>query len=130
MPKRRSVSDVLMSTPMSTCGVPFSVVKLFLGRWIFGECFCLFHGFDVFTFGLASLYSMGIIEISRYLCVVKDMLCYLNKKDYDIHCRRGAALLGSLPPFFFKNGGFEFQPGKASKVPVHFSNQYCVHGFY
>lgn len=34
------------------------------------------------------LYSMGIIEISRYFCVVKDMLCYLNKKDYDIHCRR------------------------------------------
>ena len=80
MPKRRSVSDVLMSTPMSTCGVPFSVVKLFLGRWIFGECLCLFHGFDVFTFGLASLYSMGIIEISRYLCVVKDMLCYLKQE--------------------------------------------------
>ena len=80
MPKRRSVSDVLMSTPMSTCGVPFSVVKLFLGRWIFGECFCLFHGFDVFTFGLASLYSMGIIKISRYLCVVKDILCYLKQE--------------------------------------------------
>ena len=73
---------------MSTCCVPFSLVKLFLGRWIFGECFCRFHGFDVFTFGLVSLYSMGIIEISRYFCVVKDMLCYLNKKDYDIHCRR------------------------------------------
>ena len=36
----------------------------------------------------------------------------------------GAASLGSLPPFFFRNGGFEFQPGKATKVPVHFSNQH------
>ena len=70
------VSDVLMST----CCVPFSVVKLFLGRWIFGECFCRFHGFDVFTFGLASLYSMEIIEISRCFCVVKDMLCYLKQE--------------------------------------------------
>ena len=25
----------------------------------------------------------------------------------------GAALLGSVPPFFFENGGFEFQPGEA-----------------
>ena len=41
-----------------------------------------------------------------------------------------AVLLRSLPPFFFGNGGFEFQQGKASKVPVHYSNQHCVHRFY
>ena len=76
MPKRRRVSDVLMST----CCLPFSFVKLFLGRWIFGECFCRFHGFDVFTFGLASLYSIEITKISRYLCVVKDTLCYLKQE--------------------------------------------------
>ena len=76
MPKRRRVSDVLMST----CCVPFSVVKLFLGLWIFCEYFCRFHGFDVFTFGLASLYSIEIIKISRYLCVVKDMLYYLKQE--------------------------------------------------
>ncbi|KAJ7365612.1 Melatonin- receptor [Desmophyllum pertusum] len=49
-----AVSDILMST----CCMPFSVATLFRGKWIFGETFCRFHGFGVFTFGLASLHTM------------------------------------------------------------------------
>ena len=62
-----AVSDILMST----CCMPFSVATLFRGRWIFGTGFCRFHGFGVFTFGLASLHTMGIIAVSRYFCIVK-----------------------------------------------------------
>ena len=108
------VSDILMPT---LC-MPFSVVTLFRGRWMFGKSFCRFHGFAVLTFALASLQTMGLIAVSRYFCVVKpEKYAVLFKKQRSllyiavVWC---AALVGSLPPMFMiKNGKFEFQPGKA-----------------
>ena len=108
-----AVSDILMST----CCMPFSVVTLMRGRWIFGESFCRFHGFGVFTFGLASLLTMGVIAISRYFRIVKpvkfiklftprSILLYIAAVWF-------AAFIGSVPPLFFQNGGFRFQAGKA-----------------
>ena len=61
------VSDILMSS----CCMPFSVATLFHGQWLFGESFCRFHGFGVLAFWMVSLQTMGIIAVSRYLCVVK-----------------------------------------------------------
>ena len=107
------VSDILMSI---FC-IPFSVVTLFRGRWIFGKSFCRFDGFGVLTFGFASLRTMGLIAVSRYFCVVKpEKYTVLFKKQRAllyiavVWC---LALVGSVPPFFIKNAGFEFQPGKA-----------------
>ena len=107
------VSDILMST---FC-MPFTVVSLFYSRWMFGESFCRFHGFGALTFGLVSLQTMGLIAISRYYCVMKtEKYTVLFKKQRAllyiavVWC---VALVGSVPPFFFNNGGFEFQPGKA-----------------
>ena len=108
-----AVSDILMST---FC-MPFSVVTLFRGRWIFGEGVCRFGGFAVLTFAMASLQTMGLIAVSRYFCVVKpEKYAILFKKQRAllyiavVWC---LALVGSVPPFFIKNAGFEFQPGKA-----------------
>jgi len=107
------VSDVLMSI---FC-MPFSVVTLFRGCWMFGESFCRFDGFAALTFALASLQTMGLIAVSRYFCVVKpERYAVLFKKQRAllyiavVWC---IALVGSVPPFFMKNAGFEFQPGKA-----------------
>lgn len=117
-----SVSDILMSI---FC-MPFTVVTLFHGRWIFGESYCRFDGFGALTFGLVSLVTMGLIAVSRYYCVVKpEKYIVLFKKQRGflyivlIWC---AALVGSLPPFFFKNGRFEFQPGKAMCLYTFESN--------
>ena len=107
-----AVSDILSSS----CCMPFSVATLARGQWIFGG-FCRFHGFAVFTFGLASLHTMGIIAVSRYFCVVKPekytLLFKKRKILMYITVVWLAAFIGSVPPFFFENGGFEFQPGKA-----------------
>ena len=62
------VSDILMSV----CCMPYSVVTLFRGEWIFGETFCRFLSFEVFTFGMASINTMAIIAVSRYFRVLKD----------------------------------------------------------
>lgn len=108
-----AVSDILMST---FC-MPFSVVTLIRGQWIFGDTFCRFHGFGVFTFGLASLHTMGLIAVSRYFCIVKPERYIVLFKKQKILLYIGVvwctAFIGSVPPFLFSHGGFEFQPGKA-----------------
>ena len=116
------VSDILMST---LC-MPFSVATLFHGQWMFGDSFCRFHGFGALTFGLASLQTMGLIAVSRYFCVVKpEKYAVLFKKQRSllyiavVWC---VALVGSVPPFFFNNGRFEFQPGKAMCLYTFESN--------
>ncbi|XP_078382108.1 melatonin receptor type 1A-A-like [Oculina patagonica] len=116
------VSDILMST----CCMPFSVATLFHGQWFFGESFCRFHGFGVLTFGMVSMGTMGLIAISRYFCVVKPAkyIALFNRQKTLMYiavvwC---LALVGSVPPLFFKNGRFEFQPGKAECLYTFESN--------
>ena len=108
-----AVSDILMST----CCIPFAVATLFNGRWIFGQTFCRFHGFEVFFFGTVSIVTMAVIAVSRYFCVAKPekyIVLFTRKKALmyiaAVWC---ASLVPSLPPLFFKNDGYEFQPGKA-----------------
>ena len=117
-----AVSDILMST----CCMPFSVATLIRGQWSFGEAFCRFHGFGVFTFGLASIHTMGIIAVSRYFCVVKpEKYVVLFKKQRTlmyiavVWCM---ALIESVPPLFFEHIGFEFQPGKAMCLYTYDAN--------
>ncbi|RMX59747.1 hypothetical protein pdam_00025740 [Pocillopora damicornis] len=62
-----AVSDILMCI----CCMPFTVVTLFHGQWIFGESFCLFQGFAALTFGIVAMDTMGIIAVNRFFCVVK-----------------------------------------------------------
>ena len=108
-----TVSDILIST----CCMPFTVATLFYSRWIFGETFCRVHGFEVFTFGTASLVTMVVIAISRCFRVVKSESypILFSKKRALIYIAAAwcVSLIPSLPPLFFKRDGFEFQPGKA-----------------
>ena len=116
------VSDILMST---FC-MPFTVVTLSHGRWMFGENFCRFDGFAVFTFAMASLQTMGLTAVSRYYCIVKpEKYVVLFKKQRALLYIAAVwcvALVGSLPPIFIKNARFEFQPGKAMCLYAFESN--------
>ena len=108
-----AVSDILMST----CCMPFTVATLFHGRWIFGETFCRFHGFAVFSFATVSIATMGVIAVSRYFCVVKPekYIVFFTRKRALMYIATvwSVGVVPSLPPLFFKNDGYEFQPGKA-----------------
>ena len=108
-----AVSDILMSI----CCMPFSVATLFRGKWIFGEVFCRFLSFEVFTFGMASINTMAIIAVSRYFRVVKSTkYCAVFKKQRTLMYLAVVWLLafvGSIPPIFFKKKAVKFQPGKA-----------------
>ena len=107
------VSDILMSV----CCMPFSVATLFQGEWIFGETFCRFLNFEVFTFGIASINTMAVIAVSRYFRVVKSVKYpVLFKKQRALVYLAVVwllALVGSVPPIFFKKDAVKFHAGKA-----------------
>ena len=108
-----AVSDIFISI----CCMPFSVVTLYTGRWIFGANFCRFQGVAFFMLSMISLSIMGIIAISRYFCVVKreKYIALFNKRRILVYIALTfcAALAGSLPPLFFEKGGYKFKPGQA-----------------
>ena len=118
-----AVSDILMCT----CCMPFTVVALFHGRWIFGESYCLFQGFAVLTFGIVAMVTMGVIAVNRFFCVVKpERYLLLFKKQRAliyiviVWC---LAFAGSVPPFSFEGkNSFKFQPGKAMCLYTFESN--------
>ena len=108
-----AVSDILIST----CSMPFAVVTLYRGRWIFGVRACLFQGFATFNFAMASLGTMGIIAVSRYFCVVKPQkyMALFTKRRILMYIASVWLLapFGSVPPLCFDEGKYEFQPAKA-----------------
>ena len=117
-----AVSDILLSVG----SMPFSVATLACGEWIFDTNFCRFQGFAMFTFALVSLHTMGVIAVSRYFCVVKPAkyVSIFNKRRVSMYiavvwC---VALVGSVPPFLFENGGYKFQPGKAMCMYTFYTN--------
>ena len=118
-----AVSDTLMCT----CCMPFTVVALFHGRWIFGESYCLFQGFAVLTFGIVAMVTMGVIAVNRFFCVVKpERYLLLFKKQRAliyiviVWC---LAFAGSVPPFSFEGkNSSKFQPGKAMCLYTFESN--------
>ena len=117
-----AVSDILMST----CCMPFTVLTLFHSHWMFGERFCQFQGFEALTIGTNSLGTMAVIAVSRYFCVVRpEKYPLFFKKERSLGYIVTVwflALTGSVPPFFFGGGTFDFQPGKAMCLYTFESN--------
>ena len=117
-----AVSDILISV----CSMPLSVATLTRGRWIFGANVCRFQGFVGFTFSMTSLLIMGVIAVSRYFCVVKPVkyVSIFNKRRVSMYVAVVGclALVGSVPPFLFKKGGYKFQQGKAMCMNTFYTN--------
>ncbi|CAH3143276.1 unnamed protein product [Porites lobata] len=60
---------------------------------------------------------MGVIAVSRYFCVVKPekYITLFTRKRIFLYVSFVwfLALFATVPPLFFKEGGYQFQPGKA-----------------
>ena len=108
-----AVSDLLISV---SC-MPLSVATLVQGRWVFGTIVCQLQGFAIFTFAASSLNTMGIIAISRYVCVVKPTRYIVLFRKQRILLYIAAVwcmvVIGSVPPLIFQTGRYTFQPAKA-----------------
>ena len=106
-----AVTDLLMAV---FC-MPFSVVTLASG-WSPGVAFCHFQGFAIFTFGIASIFTMGLIAVSRYFGIVRPSqfkVIFTRRRTIAfIATAWSVAFVTSSPPHFFKPSGFQFHPGK------------------
>ncbi|EDO45454.1 predicted protein [Nematostella vectensis] len=122
-PRLRTISNMFVvalavsDTSMGVLCMPFTFGTLVSGGWVFGKSFCYVHGFTGMTLALASIYTMSLISVNRYFCIVKPAKYQeLFKKRRTVLYILGVwtiAFIGSIPPFFLDDEGYGFQPGKA-----------------
>ena len=70
--------------------MPYWVISLYTGTWIFSERWCEIQGVIQATFGIASILTMGLIAFNRYFRVVKSEQLYSrlfpSKKMARVYC--------------------------------------------
>ena len=64
----------LTDISMATLHMPFWVISLYTGTWIFSERWCEIQAVINCTLGVASILNMGLIAFNRYIRVVKPAL--------------------------------------------------------
>ncbi|CAH3127847.1 unnamed protein product [Porites lobata] len=66
----------LTDIAMATLHMPYWVISLYTGTWIFSETWCDFQALIEATLGIASILNMGLIAFNRYIRVVKPAQLY------------------------------------------------------
>ena len=64
----------LTDISMATLHMPFWVITLYTGTWIFSERWCEIQAVINCTLGVASILNMGLIAFNQYIRVVKPAL--------------------------------------------------------
>nr|DAC74049.1 TPA_exp: neuropsin [Branchiostoma floridae] len=65
------VSLAVADVGLSLVGHPFAAASSLMGRWSFGSAGCTWYGFVVFFLGIASIASMTLMSIMRFMIVYK-----------------------------------------------------------
>ena len=97
---------------MASLHIPFWVISLRYGRWIFGHLLCQIVGLTQMTFGITSLYTMTAIALNRYLNIVRRNL-YLKhfstkKSTYIMICAAWFGPLAIATPQLYGWGNIEY----------------------
>ena len=66
----------LTDIAMATLHMPFWVISLYTGTWIFSETWCEIQAVIQVTLAMASILSMGLLAFNRYIRVVKPAQLY------------------------------------------------------
>ena len=96
----------LTDVAMASLVMPFWVISLYTGTWIFSERQCEIHGVIQATLGTASILTMGLIAFNRYFRVVKPDQLYKklfpSKKMARVYCALvwTASVLLATPPLY------------------------------
>ena len=95
----------LTDISMASLHMPFWVITLYTGTWIFSETWCEIQAVIQCTLGLASILSMGLIAFNRYIRVVKPALysrLFPSRRMARFYCALVwiASLLLATPPLY------------------------------
>ena len=95
----------LTDISMASLHMPFWIISLCKGTWIFSEKWCEISATILFTCGLASILTMGLIAVNRYIRVVKPALynrLFPSKRIARVYCALVwiASMLLATPPMY------------------------------
>ena len=99
----------LTDISMASFHMPFWIISLYKGTWIFSEKWCEISATILFTCGLASILTMGLIAVNRYIRVVKPALynrLFPSKRIARVYCALVwiASMLLATPPLAWQDG--------------------------
>lgn len=106
-----SIADMLMSLKM-----PLTLVTLIAGDFVFGEAICQYHGYTGSVLGVASLLTITLTAVNRYVRIVRvtDYPKYFSSKNALRSIVAAWALAIITPiPYLATGHRFVFLPGKA-----------------
>ena len=95
----------LTDISIASLQIPFWIISLYKGTWIFRGKWCEISAAILFTCGLASILTMGLIAVNRYIRVVKPALYnrfFPSKRIARVYCVLVwiASMLLATPPFY------------------------------
>ena len=97
----------LALTDISTATIymPFWIVSMYTGTWIFSQEWCQVSGSILSTLCYASILNMGLIALNRYVIVVKPALyrkLFTSKRAARLYCVLVllVAMLLATPPMY------------------------------
>ena len=101
---------------VSVLSIPFTVVTVITGRWLFGDTACVALGFFTILSFIASVMSLGMIAINRYFYIVKwntYKKTFSNKKSLLYAATVWVVSISLASPPLFGWAEYRFIPGKS-----------------
>ena len=115
---------------VSVLSIPFTIVTVITGRWLFGDTACVALGFFTILSFIASVMSLGTIAINRYFYIVKwntYKKIFSTKKSMLYAAAVWLVSLSLASPPLFGWAEYRFIPGKSYCFVYWPSNVYFMY---
>ena len=115
---------------VSVLSIPFTVVTVITGRWLFGDTACVALGFFTILSFIASVMSLGMIAINRYFYIVKwntYRKTFSKKKSLLYAAAVWLVSISLASPPLFGCAEYRFIPGKSYCFVYWPSNVYFMY---
>ena len=121
-----AAADILVSV----LSIPFTVVTVIAGRWLFSDTACVALGFFTILSFIASVMSLGMIAINRYFYIVKwntYRKIFSKKKSFLFAAAVWVLSISLASPPLFGWAEYRFIPGKSYCFVYWPSNVYFMY---
>ena len=115
---------------VSVLSIPFTVVTVIVGRWLFCDTACVVLGFFTILSFIASVMSLGMIAINRYFYIVKwntYKKTFSKKKSFLFAAAVWVVSITLASPPLFGWAEYRFIPGKSFCFVYWPSNVYFMY---
>lgn len=110
--------------------IPVSIATVVKNQWIWNNHFCNATGFVNSLLLFEVLYSLALVSVSRYCCVVspsKFSTIFTRRRTYGIIAATWVLSIFSAAPPLFGWGLFQYEYGKATCARHRGKTEYFIH---